>query len=174
MAASSKDSFLFRRFDPRNDLGLLDEITDLLHRAYRPLLDEGLRYVATHQGPDTTLKRLNAGEGYLGFIGPQLAATITLVPRPYHDDCDWYQRSDVCKFTQFGVCPNHQGVGIGKNIMNRIETRARQLHARELALDTSEKALHLIRMYENWGYRHVGFADWAETNYRSVVLSKTL
>ncbi len=74
MTTSPMDSLLFRRFDPQNDLGMLNEITELLHRAYRPLLDKGLRYVATHQGADITLKRLNAGEGYLGFIDSHLVA----------------------------------------------------------------------------------------------------
>lgn len=31
-----------------------------------------------------------------------------------------------------------------------------------------------ISLYQRRGYRHVGFAQWSHTNYRSIVLSKTL
>ncbi len=41
-------------------------------------------------------------------------------------------------------------------------------------MDTSEQATQLIRWYEQQGYRHVGYADWDVTNYRSVVLSKAV
>ena len=40
-----------RELDSEDDLGLL---TDLLHRAYRPLLDMGLNYTATTQDVATT------------------------------------------------------------------------------------------------------------------------
>jgi hypothetical protein len=44
----------------------------------------------------------------------------------------------------------------------------------EIALDTSERAHHLIQMYEKRGYRFVEYFQWEVTNYRSVVLSKKL
>ena len=35
-------------------------------------------------------------------------------------------------------------------------------------------ASHLIRFYDRRGYRHIGHAQWAHANYRSVLLSKSL
>ncbi len=166
--------FSLRRFDPERDIQILDEITNLLHRAYRPLLDQGLRYLATHQSSDITLNRLNNGEAYLGFFGTELVATITLVPPPHKDDCSWYKRLDVFKFTQFAVSPDQQKSGVGSKIMERIEARAAALGGKELALDTSEHASQLISMYKKRGYREVDTANWDVTNYMSVILSKTL
>lgn len=166
--------FLFRRFDSETDVALLDDITTLLHAAYRPLLEDGLRYVATHQTSDITLRRLIAGEGYIGFLGARLMATITLVTDIRGDDCDWFMRPGVFKFAQFGVHPEDQGQGVGQHIMQLIEARARELGAKELSLDTSEKAHQLIAMYTKLGYRQVDTVDWDATNYKSVVLSKTL
>lgn len=166
--------FTLRRFDPESDSALLDNITTLLHAAYRPLLEDGLRYVATHQTSDITLDRLSAGEGYIGFMGPQLMATITLITEIKGDDCDWFMRPGVFKFAQFGVHPDHQSHGVGQHIMQLIEARAKELGANELCLDTSEKAHQLIAMYTKLGYRQVDTVDWDVTNYKSVVLSKAL
>lgn len=43
-----------------------------------------------------------------------------------------------------------------------------------MACDTAEGALDLITLYEKRGYRRVGDMQWNETNYRSVVLAKSL
>jgi hypothetical protein len=41
-----------------DDIGAL---TGLLHRAYAPLASRGLRFTATHQLPEVTLRRLHRG-----------------------------------------------------------------------------------------------------------------
>lgn len=43
-----------------------------------------------------------------------------------------------------------------------------------MACDTAETAFGLIALYEKRGYRRMGDMKWNETNYRSVVLAKTL
>jgi GNAT superfamily N-acetyltransferase len=153
---------------------LVAPLTAMLHRAYRPLADEGLRYLATHQPPEVTLSRLRSGDAFLGFAGDRLVATITIVKRRPDELCEWYRRDDVFFFTQLAVSPEHQGAGIARGLMDFAEQHARKLGARELALDTSEKATRLNETYLRRGYRRVGHVSWRDTNYRSVVLSKTL
>jgi len=46
--------------------------------------------------------------------------------------------------------------------------------ARELSLDTAEPATHLVDWYTRLGYRFIGHEQWSHTNYRSIMLSKTL
>ena len=75
---------------------------------------------------------------------------------------------------QFAVEPGQQRNGLGGTLIQFAENRARELGAKELALDTAVPATHLIQYYERRGYRHVGFAQWKTTNYQSVILSKTL
>ena len=58
--------------------------------------------------------------------------------------------------------------------MDLAERRALETGASEIALDTAESAAHLVEMYENRGYRIVEKVDWPETNYVSVVMSKSL
>jgi hypothetical protein len=43
-----------------------------------------------------------------------------------------------------------------------------------MALDTAEPAAHLIAFYNRLGYRFIEHAQWRMTNYRSVIMSKTL
>lgn len=157
-----------------NHLHLIPELTELLHEAYRPLLEKGLRYLATHQPPETTLQRLRKGHAFLAFDGEQLIGTITLVCSSGTEDCEWYRRPDLFYFTQFAVRPEYQGRGLGKKLMDFVEEFAERQGAREIALDTSEHAHELINMYRGRKYEHVAHVKWSMTNYRSVILSKEL
>ena len=58
--------------------------------------------------------------------------------------------------------------------MRKAEERAQLLGAVELAVDTAQTAVHLVAMYEHWGYVLVEQVKWGHTNYRSVILSKRL
>lgn len=153
---------------------LVEPLTELLHLCYKPLAERGMRYLATHQSPDVTRERLLSGDSFLGFSGDRLVSTVTLKFTRPDSLCAWYRRPEVYHFSQFAVHPEFQGHGIGSSIMDMLETRARELGAKELALDTSEHADNLIAMYNKRGYRHVDYVQWTQTNYRSVILSKNL
>ena len=86
----------------------------------------------------------------------------------------WYDRPEVTTFHQFAVDPDFHKQGVGSRLMDWIEKRAVELGAQELACDTADGATHLIKMYKKRGFREVGKADWEDTNYASVILSKTL
>ena len=151
------------------------EMTALLHRAYAPLADSGLKYWATHQSVADTRERCEAGECWVGIMDGELAATVTLVPPGQGRGCPLYEQPTVSKFGQLAVEPALKGRGFGGALMDTIERRARELGAATLALDTAEGAHALIAMYEARGYQKVGTADWRpDTNYLSVLLSLAL
>jgi GNAT superfamily N-acetyltransferase len=166
--------FEFVRFELEKHDPLVASITDLLHRSYAPLAAAGMRYLATHQGPEITRSRLLEGESFLTYLGGELIGTITLKPTKAKSRSKWYCTEGVFHFSQFAVDPRFQGLGIGSRVMDRIEARAKELGAVELALDTSERAGHLIETYTRRGYRFIEYVQWEETNYRSVILSKQL
>lgn len=62
----------------------------------------------------------------------------------------------------------------GSSMMEKLEIRAKELGASEIALDTSEHAADLISRCEKRGYLIVAHAKWEVTNYRSVVMAKKL
>lgn len=154
----------------------IEELTRLLHKSYKALADMGLKYVASYQDESITLKRINnAYKSYVGIYKNKIVATVSLYnPRP-SDVSDWYNNDFVAKIGQFAVLPELQRYGIGNRMMDIIENEVQRINGvRELALDTSETAYHLIDFYKKRGYRYVETINWSMTNYCSVVLSKSL
>lgn len=154
----------------------------MLHSAYAPLAARGLRYLATHQDVATTKRRAEQGRCAVAEVDARIVGTITLYDKGMvrYDDLEpddgriWYTQPGVMVFGQYGVDPRFKGLGIGRALHAWAEEEARRSGARELACDTAEPATDLVEMYKRWGYRLIGHTDWAITNYRSVILSKTL
>ena len=159
---------------PLNAEDSIQELTDLLHRSYKVLADMGFRYVATYQDVATTSKRLGRGPAYVACADSVLVGTITLKRPELTRGSSWYDRADVASFGQFAVSPDYQRCGVGSRLLQTVEATARSWGAAELALDTAEGAVHLQRFYQKRGYRFIEYVDWDVTNYRSVLLSKTL
>jgi GNAT superfamily N-acetyltransferase len=149
-------------------------ITALLHSAYGSLALNGFRYLASHQDDAMTRHRLRSGFPFVAESGGNIIGTVTLYKPSPTSLCEWYRQPTVYSFGQFAVRPDLQKRGIGSRIYEHVEVFARSLGVVELALDTAEGALHLRRWYERLGFRFVQFISWDETNYRSVILSKTL
>jgi GNAT superfamily N-acetyltransferase len=167
-------NFEIVQFDPGTHAGCVESLTAMLHEAYAPLAARGMRYLATHQPPAKTLERLSEGDSYLAFFDSEPVATVTLYREKPQSTCEYYRRPGVFSFGQFAVRREFQGRGYGAKLMELVENRARDLGARELALDTSEHATELIATYRRRGYDLVSHTQWDVTNYRSVILSRLL
>ena len=163
------DDFRIREFA---DGDSVVAITALLHAAYGSLAASGFRYLASHQDEATTLRRLRAGIPFVAVSGREIIGTVTVYPPAVSSSCEWYRT--VYHFGQFAVRPELQRRGIGFRLYEHVEAFARSLGVDELALDTAEGAQHLRRWYERLGFRFIQFISWNETNYRSVILSKSL
>lgn len=150
------------------------ELTELLHRAYARLAAMGLRFWATHQSAEVTEKRIASGECFVAVADEVICGTILFRDASRTNGSPWYDRPDVASFGQFAVEPGLQSNGLGRRLIAHVEHRATASGAREVALDTAEPALHLLEWYIRLGYRFIEHAQWQHTNYRSVVLSKTL
>ncbi len=150
------------------------ELTNLLHRAYARLGAMGLNYTAVDQCPDVTAKRIAGGLCYVVEAEGKLAGTIVVKPTYRENECEYFTRPGVAAVHQFAVDPDAQGKGIGRALLHACEKWAQEHGYRELAMDTAEQAEHLIKLYTDLGYKHVGFVQWTGKVYRSVVLSKTL
>ena len=152
----------------------LDDLTALLHRAYAQLAAMGLRYMATHQSVEVTRKRVEQGKCLVAVADGVLWGTIVVKDASQTRGCPWYDRPDVASIGQFGVEPRLQGKGLGRRLMAMAEALALTSGAREIALDTAEPATHLVEWYTRLDYRHIEYAQWSHTNYRSVIMSKPL
>ena len=137
----------------------LEELTDLIHRAYRQLADLGFRYWGTHQSIDDTKKRVSNGECYIIINEKKIIGTILLTSPDKKVGHSWYDRDDVSTFHQLAIDPCYQKRGYGTKLLDLIEKRAAEQGATELACDTAEGATHLIDIYLERGYRQVGWAN---------------
>ena len=171
VAPSALDEITIRPFDSEDSISGL---TELLHRAYKPLADQGLRYLATHQSDEVTNKRVAQGECFVAVLDGAIRGTILFKRAEQTRGCPWYDRDDVACLGQFAVDPDLQSRGLGRRLVTVVEERAAACGALELALDTAEPATHLVSWYGWLGFRFIEYAQWAHTNYRSVILSKTL
>jgi GNAT superfamily N-acetyltransferase len=166
------DEFILRNISDKDSY---EEITGLLHLSYRPLLENGMRYWASHQGSEVTKDRIENGVGFVLVDGEnRVRGTITYYPPGRAKGCDWYDRKEVSTIGQFGLHPSIQKRRIGSRIMDSIENLARRNGVRIIALDTSEKATDLIDLYRKRGYQEVRRVHWDGTNYKSIILSLEL
>ena len=160
---------------PLEDSDSITDLTDLLHRAYKPLLDMGLRYWATHQTEADTRKRISGGTCLVAVKDGRVIGTVSYRRRASWDGSPWIERPEVATVGQFAVEPDLQKKGIGSALMFEVEKLAASEGATELALSTAEPATHLIAYYTKRGYRFIEHTDATlPQGYRSVILSKAL
>lgn len=171
MSANSEVQVTIRAL---NESDSLEELTDLLHRAYRVLADMGLRFLATHQDVATTKQRVSSGHCFIAELNGKVVGTICYYEPSRKTGCDYYKKKGVAHVGQLAVEPMQQRLRIATKLMKHAEDFARERGMHELALDTAEPAIHLIEWYARIGYRIVGHQQWEVTNYRSVVMSKLL
>jgi len=152
----------------------LEELTELLHRAYAELGAMGFNYVAVDQDVATTRERIDGNECFLAILEGRVVGTALLMaPGRGSRDSTWY-RGNVAVIGQLATEPALQRTRIGSRLMDAAERRAGELGADEVALDTAEGATHLISIYARRGYRLVEHVRWSHATYRSVIMSKSL
>lgn len=159
---------------PLRDSDSIAQLAALLHRAYAELGAMGLRYTAVDQSEAKTRERISRGHCFVAELGGLIVGTILYYPPNRKTPAEYYSRPGIAVVGQFGVDPVHQRKRIGSELFAHVESIARAEGATEIALDTAESATHLIELYKSRGFRIVGFEKWDTTNYRSVIMSKSL
>jgi GNAT superfamily N-acetyltransferase len=152
----------------------IEEINHILKSAYSSLAANGMKYAASQEDVEATRRNIAKGECHLVISNSEIIGCVTIRRPGAELGPEWYAKPGIITFGRFAINPDYQGQGIGSKFLDYIENRARELSAKELALDTSEKATHLIQMYEKRAYRFIQYHQWEGINYRSVVMSKTL
>lgn len=153
----------------------LEQLTDLIHRAYAPHLAHGLRFVGTHQTVQVTAERIASGHAFVATAHDELIGTVTVRPPQPQSSAPLYRDPLTWSFSQLAVAPELKGRGLGRALHDAAVQFALQSGAQTMMLDTAAPAKGLIARYESWGYRIVGRADWRpKTNYESVLMSRAL
>lgn len=170
MTATLAD-IVIRPFTPADSL---EELTGLLHRAYKRLADLGFNYTAVDQSVETTRERIEGCECFVATLKGNIVGTVNLDVRG-RDDPPWVEgRKDCAYASQLAVEPALRKLGLGAKLMDVAESRAREAGFAYCVGDTSERADYLIAFYTGRGYEIVDHVQWEGKTYRSVVLAKKL
>ena len=158
-----------------SDADDLVAITDLVHEAYLPHSQSGLRYWGTHQTVDDTAKRIRSGTALLMLDEDQYVGIVIVRPPQPASAVPLYRQPNVWSISQFCVSPKYKGRGNGRKLHEKALSFAASAGAEFMALDTAKPAKGLIAMYQNWGYSVVGSCDWRpHTNYESVLMKRAI
>ena len=165
------DDVQIRKLRPEDSLV---QLTLLLNRAYQRLADLGFNYTASYQDVQTTAERIAHGECYVAILNGRIVGTVN-VELTGRTNPPWVRgRRDVAYASQLGVDPDVRHRGLGAQLMDVAEERARQAGFGFIAGDTSEGADYLLKFYCGRGYEVVDHHQWESKTYRSVVLAKKL
>ena len=164
-------SLTVRRLSPSDDLAAL---TALLHRAYRPQLEMGLRPLAGRQDVSMTRARTAHGECFVAERDRTIIGTILLNEREHVDFPPLFCEAGVSHFSLFAVSPTAQSGGVGRALLDAIETRALELGHDRLAMSVAEPDAGLVRYYERRGFVTAAGWQWPYTNYRSCIMCKRI
>ncbi len=182
-AAPGTASLTIRRLGAADSI---PEITRLLHRAYQAQMDMGLEPLAGRQDDSITRERAANSECWLALsrahsagpaAGPTAERIVGVILFEEQEKATFpahFLRPHVAHFAQFAVDPSLQGLGIGRALLEKVEERAREKGATELALSMAEPDAALRAFYEKRGFRFIEYWQWPYTNYRSCILSKAL
>lgn len=151
-----------------------EELTELLHRAYKRLADMGLNFIATFQSVEYTRSYFRKGQCFVLTSGEKIEGTIFYQTVMWDDAPEIYKDQDSVLVGKFAVEPSLQKLGLGEKLMDFVECYAAKNGKKRVVLDTSEKALHLIEYYTRRRYKFIENWQWPDVNYRSVIMSKEL
>jgi GNAT superfamily N-acetyltransferase len=147
-------------------------LTALIHRAYAPLGAAGMNFTGVDQNEEKTRERCGRGATFVAEADAHVVATLTVAVPESSKDYGEFATPTSWHLEQFAVEPLLQGTGVGRALVAAAERYAKDHGATTILGDTSERARHLITLYERAGYRVVGHMQWPGKTYRSVVMEK--
>ena len=99
-------------------------------------------YSATTPGPDAVRDRMSEGPVWVAVHGGQIVGTVSVVP----EQIGLYVRG-------MAVLPAVRGLGIGRLLLEEVESFAAAAGSRRLFLSTTPFLSQAIRLYELFGFR---------------------
>ena len=157
-------NFAIRRF---NSTDSIDEVTQMLHRAFAPMAALGANCQCVDQSSSTTRARMERGDCLVAVADRRIVGTLTLEACDPSSAVAHYRKPGVASLHQFAVDPLYQGAGVGRSMLKVATMWAHMRQFGELALDVRA-------FYAHQGFRLVGGTRLAGRGYDSVILSKSI
>jgi len=99
-------------------------------------------YSATTPGPDAVRDRMKEGPVWIALHGGAIVGTVSLVP----EEIGFYVRG-------MAVLPAARGLGIGRLLLEVVESFAAANGSQRLVLSTTPFLSQAIRLYERFGFQ---------------------
>ncbi|MBR6021512.1 MAG: GNAT family N-acetyltransferase [Kiritimatiellae bacterium] len=144
-----------------------EDLTALLHEAYREHFLAGRDYAACSQSVEETRQRCQGGTTLLAFADGRLEGTATMHERMHFGRPCGY-------VSQVAVSPGCRGMGTGRKLLESLETIAKEKGVDLLECNTAATARRLVAWYQRQGWQKVSLRSYEATNYYSVVFRKKL
>jgi len=152
----------------------LDELTQLLHRAFTGLAQQGIACQCASQPVEKTRERAARGECFIAVTGATIIGTLTLEPPDRASAIMAYRDGATASVHQLAVDPARQGEGVGGALVAYAAAWASARRYGRLALDTPEAARAQVAWYLERGFDIVEKAHVPGRRYGSVVLARRL
>src|SRR5215472_15222082 len=134
-------------------------IADIVQQAYRPYIAR----IGKPPGPMLDDYAARVSEGVVWVLEKEavVAGIIVLLPA-----------SDYLLLDNIAVAPDHQGLGLGRQLLAFAEAEALRRGYREIRLYTHQTMVENQRLYASIGYEETGRG--AEAGYERVFMRKQL
>lgn len=140
----------------------------LLNSAYKKLADMGLNFNASFQDEELTADGILEGRTFVLELNGKLIGTMKLRDRNVLD-------GRPCLYVgRFAVDPELQGQGLGLYLLKLAEKLAEREGCGCVQLDTAKPALHLIKFYQDYGFKIMKPTYFEGKTYCSWVMEKSL
>lgn len=144
----------------------LELLLALTHRSYAGNRELGFHFYGSRETIEDVREVHAAGALWKLVDAGRLIGSIRLQEYPDHPGALYINR--MC------VEPSEQRRGLGNVLLRFAEAEAGRRGLGNLKLDTAKNFEKLVSWYARKGFRVISEIQWDVTNYRSVVMEKTL
>lgn len=144
-----------------------EEITELLHLAFKERADQEIDYLAVNQDVITTKKRAKGGICLIALHKNKLVGTALLHIRKGRK---WYEGKNYGYFSQLGIHPDYKRRGIATMFFEERMNICHEHGVDAVTFHVSSKAKSILSLHEKLGAQKVSFFSNSNNNYYSIYL----
>lgn len=152
-----------------------DEITDVIHDAYKEREKQNLHFAATRSTPAENAQKILDGKCFLAMDNNEIAGLVFLrCPKwPYltrkNGKQKWYCDKKYGMVINLAVKEKYKRHGISKKLLQKLIDECKDLKLDSVIIDTSSKLKWLNQFYASFGFKKVDYISWNTTNYYTIV-----
>ena len=160
---------------PLDSKDSIQELTELLHLAFKLDEQQPYEYPMAKQNEETTRMHVKCGDCWIADVEGRLTGVGLVWPPEKNVHRRWYRRWYRPRQTAYlrllAVHPDFQGMGVGTMLLDHCEQSAVKMSAWELA-GSSPVGSRQLSLYKRRGYRIFRYISFSDLNYHSVAFAK--